>query len=132
MKTPFPAFDYEAARADFSYTVPEFFNFGFDVVDRRAQENDKLALIAIDRTGQQITHYNYSDLERESNRFANALLNAGVRKGDSVLVVLPRTPEWYFVLLGCTKIGAIAMPGTNQLKAKDLSLIHISEPTRPY
>lgn len=120
MKTPFPAFDYEAARADFSYTVPEFFNFGFDVVDRRAQENDKLALIAIDRTGQQVTHYHYSDLERESNRFANALLNAGVRKGDSVMVVLPRTPEWYFVLLGCTKIGAIAMPGTNQLKAKDL------------
>ncbi len=120
MKTPFPDFDYEAARADFSYTVPEFFNFGFDVVDRRAQENDKLALIAIDRTGQQVTHYRYSDLERESNRFANALLNAGVRKGDSVMVVLPRTPEWYFVLLGCTKIGAIAMPGTNQLKAKDL------------
>ena len=34
MKTPFPAFDYETARANFSYTVPEFFNFGFDVVDK--------------------------------------------------------------------------------------------------
>ena len=120
MKTPFSDFDYEAARADFSFSVPEFFNFGFDVVDRRAQEKDKLALIAIDRNGEHIRHYNYSDLERESNRFANALLNLGVRKGDSVLVVLPRIPEWYFVLLACTKIGAIAMPGTNQLKAKDL------------
>lgn len=120
MKTPFPAFDYEKTRADFSFDVPEFFNFGFDVVDRRARENDKLALIAIDRSGHLITHYNYSDLERESNRFANALLSLGVRKGDSVLVVLPRIPQWYFVLLGCAKIGAIAMPGTNQLKAKDL------------
>ena len=120
MKPTFPPFDYEAARANFSYSVPEFFNFGFDVVDRRAQENDKLALIAIDRSGQHITHYNYSDLERESNRFANALLDLGVRKGDAVLVVLPRIPQWYFVLLGCAKIGAIAMPGTNQLKAKDL------------
>lgn len=120
MKTPFPAFDYEQTRANFSFDVPEFFNFGFDVVDRRARENDKLALIAIDRSGQRITHHRYSDLERESNRFANALLSLGVRKGDSVLVVLPRIPEWYFVLLGCAKIGAIAMPGTNQLKAKDL------------
>ncbi|MCE2781231.1 acyl-CoA synthetase [Limnohabitans sp.] len=120
MKTPFPAFDYEAARADFSYTVPEFFNFGFDVVDKRAQTNDKLALIAIDRSGQNVTHHHYSDLERESNRFANALLALGVGKGDSVLVVLPRIAQWYFVLLGCAKIGAIAMPGTNQLKAKDL------------
>ena len=119
MKTPFPDFDYAAARAGFSYTVPEFFNFGFDVVDRRAQEKDKLALIAIDRNGENVKHYNYSDLARESNRFANALLSMGVRKGDSVLVVLPRTPEWYFVLLGCTKIGAMAMQGTNQLKAKD-------------
>lgn len=120
MKTPFPAFDYEQTRANFSFDVPEFFNFGFDVVDRRARENDKLALIAIDRSGQRITHHRYSDLERESNRFANALLSLGVRKGDPVLVVLPRIPEWYFVLLGCAKIGAIAMPGTNQLKAKDL------------
>jgi acyl-coenzyme A synthetase/AMP-(fatty) acid ligase len=120
MKPTFPPFDYEAARANFSYSVPEFFNFGFDVVDRRAQQNDKLALIAIDRSGQHITHYHYSDLERESNRFANALLDLGVRKGDAVLVVLPRIPQWYFVLLGCAKIGAIAMPGTNQLKAKDL------------
>lgn len=121
MKTPFPNFDYDTARANFTYSVPEFFNFAFDVVDRRARENDKLALIAIDRTGEQVTHYRYSDLERESNRFANALLAMGVRKGDSVLVVLPRIAEWYFVLLACTKIGAIAMPGTNQLKAKDLA-----------
>lgn len=121
MKTPFADFDYDAERARFSYSVPEFFNFGFDVVDRRAQENDKVALIAIDRSGEHVTHYRYSDLERESNRFANALLDLGVRKGDSVLVVLPRIAQWYFVLLACTKIGAIAMPGTNQLKAKDLA-----------
>jgi hypothetical protein len=48
MKTPFPDFDCETARADFSYMVPEFFNFCFDVVDRRDQEKDKLALIAND------------------------------------------------------------------------------------
>lgn len=120
MTTSFPPFDYTQARADFTYSVPEFFNFGFDVVDRRAQEKDKVALMAIDRTGQHITHHRYSDLERESNRFANALWELGVRKGDAVLVILPRIPQWYFVLLGCAKIGAIAMPGTNQLKAKDL------------
>lgn len=120
MNRSFPPFDYEAARASFSFSVPEDFNFGFDVIAKRARENDKTALISIDRTGARVEHHTYGDLERASNRFANALLELGVRKGDSVLVVLPRIPEWYHVLFGCTKIGAIAMPGTNQLKAKDL------------
>ena len=121
MNPSFPPFDYESARTNFSFAVPETFNFAFDVVGQRARSADKTALIAINRAGDQVNYYRYSDLEKQSNRFANALLKMGVRKGDTVLLVLPRIPAWYFVILACTKIGAIAMPGTNQL----LSLIHI-------
>lgn len=120
MKSTFPPFDYEAARAEFSLPIPEDFNFAFDVIAKRAQENDKTALIAIDRSGENIVHHSYGDLDRASSRLANALMAMGVEKGDSVLVVLPRIPQWYHVLLGCTKMGAIAMPGTNLLTAKDL------------
>ena len=114
------SFDYEAARSEFSLNIPDQFNFGFDIVAKRATDADKTALIAIKREDDSVKKYNYSDLDKQSNRFANALLNLGVQKGDAALVVLPRSAEWYFVLLGCTKIGAIAMPGTNLLTAKDL------------
>jgi len=120
MTEQFPPFNYAATCKAFSYSVPGDFNFAFDVVAKRAVEADKVALIAIDRTGEEVIHHSYSDLDKASNRFANALMAMGVEKGDPALVVLPRIPEWYHVLLGCCKTGVIAMPGTNLLKAKDL------------
>jgi len=120
MSDTFAPFDYDAARADFSLPVPDDFNFAFDVVAKRAREADKTALIAIDRSGETVTRHSYSDLDRASNRFANALMTLGAEKGDSAVVVLPRIPAWYHVILGCTKTGVVAMPGTNLLTAKDL------------
>ncbi|MBT3700828.1 MAG: AMP-binding protein [Alphaproteobacteria bacterium] len=120
MADNFPPFDYEAARAEFSFDVADDFNFAFDVVGKRGRENDKTALIAIDRSGENVVHHSYADLDRASNRFANALIELGIQKGDSALVVIPRIAEWYHVLLGCTKIGAVSMPGTNLLTGKDI------------
>ena len=120
MTEQFPPFNYAATCKAFSYSVPDDFNFAFDVVAKRAAEADKVALVAVDRTGEEVIHHSYSDLDKASNRFANALMAMGVEKGDPALVVLPRIPEWYHVLLGCCKTGVIAMPGTNLLKAKDL------------
>ena len=120
MSDTFAPFDYDAACKSFSLPVPDDFNFAFDVVAKRAREADKTALIAIDRSGETVTRHSYSDLDRASNRFANALMTLGAEKGDSAVVVLPRVPAWYHVILGCTKTGVVAMPGTNLLTAKDL------------
>ncbi len=120
MSDQFAPFDYDAARANFSLPVPDDFNFAFDVVAKRANEADKTALIAIDRSGENVSRHSYSDLDKASSRFANALMTMGAQKGDSAVVVLPRIPEWYHVILGCTKTGVIAMPGTNLLTAHDL------------
>ena len=45
--------DYETTRREFTLEAPEYFNFGFDVVDRWAEDRTKLALISLDPTGQQ-------------------------------------------------------------------------------
>jgi len=116
----FPPFDYAAACAEFSLTIPDDFNFAFDVIGKRAHENDKTALIAVDASGENIVHHSYSDLDLASNRFANALIKFGAKKGDTAIVVIPRIAQWYHVLLGCSKVGTIAMPGTNLLTAKDI------------
>lgn len=113
-------FDYDAARRDFKLEIPDNFNFAFDVVAKRAREADKTALIAIDKTGEHVVTHSYSDLDRDSNRFANALLGLGATKGDFAFVMIPRLAAWYHVLLGCMKTGVVAMPGTNLLTAKDI------------
>ncbi|MBL6931451.1 MAG: AMP-binding protein [Rhodospirillales bacterium] len=115
-----PAFDYESARKNFSFELPEFFNFAIDIVGKRAREKDKTALIAINRSGENVEHLSYSDLDRTSNRFANVLLDLGVEKGDFAFVMIPRLASWYYVLFGAMKVGAVSMPGTNLLTAKDI------------
>ena len=110
MAEAFPSFDYEAARSGRALDVADDFNFAFDVVGKRGREKDKTALIAIERTGETVTHHSYSDLDQLSNRFANALMTLGAEKGDFAFVMIPRIVEWYQVLLGCTKTGVVAKP----------------------
>ncbi len=100
--------------------APEFFNFGFDVIDYFAREADKTAYIAVDASGEQVREYRFSDLSQASNRFANVLRQIGVERGDSAIVILPRVPAWYEVMVGCIKTGVASLPGTTLLTPKDI------------
>jgi acetyl-CoA synthetase len=106
--------------ASFSLDIPEYYNFGFDVIEKQALENDKTAYIAVDHSGENIRYYNFSDLNNRSNQFANVLQVMGISKGDLAFVMIPRIPEWYEVMVGCCKLGAVPMPGTNLLMPKDI------------
>ncbi|PKB84378.1 MAG: acyl-CoA synthetase [SAR202 cluster bacterium Io17-Chloro-G9] len=112
--------NYEETYRDYHLEVPEFFNFGFDVVDRWAEDRTKLALISLDPSGQQAHQQTFWDLKVQSNRFANVLRELGVGKGERVLVMLPRIPQWYMVLLGLIKIGAVPMPTTTLCTPRDI------------
>ena len=111
---------YDEMYKNFKWHVPEYFNFGFDVVDKWAEDRTKLALISIDRTGKHDRYHTFFDLSMASNQFANALLKIGIKKGDRILVVLQSIPEWYIALIGMFKIGVVPMPGTVLLTAKDI------------
>ena len=114
------SFDYSGLRSSFSLSCPEDFNFAFDILPEKAAKLQKTALICINRSGEHVENVSYLQLDQEASRCANAFLALGLAKFDKVLVVLPRLPEWYYVLLGCAKMGAVAMPGTNLLTAKDM------------
>ena len=58
--------DYEQECASFRLAIPEFFNFGFDVVDAWAQDPSKLAMLWVDDTGQSM-RYTFADIRRESS-----------------------------------------------------------------
>jgi acyl-coenzyme A synthetase/AMP-(fatty) acid ligase len=111
--------DYEAAVRDFRLEVPERFNFARDVVGRWAEDPDKLAMLWLGPTGEE-RRVTFRDFAERSDRFADVLRRQGVRPGDRVMVQLPRVPEWWEVLLGCFKAGAVAVPGTVLLTAKDI------------
>ena len=113
--------DYATALAEgVRLPAPEYYNFGFDLIDRRAAEKDKTAFVYADATtGEQAT-WRFSDLSAASNRFANMLRGVGAAKGDFAFMMIPRIPAWYEATIGCIKLGAIAMPGTNLLQPKDI------------
>jgi len=84
---------------EFKWKVPDYYNFGFDVIDQWAEDRTKLALISIDRTGKRDRYHTFFDLKMLSNQFANVLRNLGIKKEDRVLVILQSIPEWYISLI---------------------------------
>ncbi len=104
----------------FNITVPEKFNFGFDVIDRHAEEENKRALVWVDSPGMTVREYTFRDLSRLSNQAANVLRDLGVKKGDRVFIMLGRVPEWFTVLIACHKIGAVVMPAPVILLPSDI------------
>ncbi len=111
--------DYEAERRNFHLEVPEYFNFATDVIGKWASDPNKLAMLWIGQNGEerQLTFTHYAE---RSSRAANAFARLGIQKGDRVLVMLPRIPEWWESVLGLMKIGAIPIPSTTLLTPKDI------------
>ncbi len=112
--------DYEWAYRNERLEVPEFFNFGFDVVDKWAEDHTKLALLSVDPGGLNARHHTFWDMKSLSDRYANSLRELGIRKGDRVFIMLPRIPEWYVVMVALFKLGALPMPGTPLLTPRDI------------
>ena len=112
--------DYEYAYHNDRLEVPEYFNFGFDVVDKWAEDRTKLALLSVDPSGEKATHHTFWDLKTLTDRFANALRELGIQKGDRVFIMLPRIPEWYVAMVGLFKLGALPMPATTLLTPGDI------------
>ena len=110
--------DYEATYANFKWETPEMFNFGRDVVDRLA-EQDRPAMLWLGANGDE-RRLTFGDFSRLSNKFANMGRKLGIQRGDRVMVLMGKVPEWQVVLTGLLKLGAIAIPNAAFLRTNDL------------
>ena len=102
-----------------SFNDEEKYNFAFDTIDAIADKYpDKLAMIHVsnDKTERRFT---FKDLKRASAQCANYFKSLGIKKGDRVMLVLKRHYQFWFAILGLHKLGAIAIPATNQLLEHD-------------
>jgi acyl-coenzyme A synthetase/AMP-(fatty) acid ligase len=107
-----------AQTAAFQWNVPAEFNFARDVLDELAK-TDRRGLLFVDAAGVQ-HEYSFAKLADLSQRWAGALRDLGVGHGDHVVVVLPKSPQWLFAMTALMRLGAVAIPGAEQLRAKDL------------
>lgn len=100
-------------------TIPDF-NFAYDIIDRYAQEYPgKRALVWIDDNDDEEI-FTFDDISRESKRAAYWLVSKGIKKGDTVMLVLRRRYEWWILMPALHRIGAIVIPATDQLLQSDI------------
>jgi acyl-coenzyme A synthetase/AMP-(fatty) acid ligase len=112
--------DYEAERRNFHLDVPEYFNFAIDVIGKWAEDPNKPAMLWVGKRGETEERITFAQFAERSSRAANAFAALGIQKGDTVMVMLPRTPEWWETVLGLMKLGAVPIPCTTLLTSKDI------------
>lgn len=106
--------------SNFEWRVPEHFNFAVDVVDAWAADAERVALIAVDESGAERT-FTYADISSASCRLANLLKARGLKKGDRILVMLPRIAEWQIAMVAVMRLGAVPIPCITMLTLKDVA-----------
>src|SRR4051812_22300059 len=101
-------------------------NFARDLVD--AADPGRRALVVLDREGGRC-EWTFGEVSERAGALAGALATRGVGRGDVVLTLIGNRPEWVLTMVACFRIGAVVLPCTEQLRAKDLALrLRIARP----
>ncbi|MFB6235615.1 MAG: acyl-CoA synthetase [Halopenitus sp.] len=104
---------------DFEWDIPAGYNLP-DVIESHADSfGDRVAVHFRDEEGTRESR-TYADLRDDMNRFANALAARGIGEGDRVMHLFPRHPDAFAVQLGILKRGALVVPCSAMLQAKDM------------
>ncbi len=113
--------DENGALQSIRFKNEERFNFAFDVVDKLASKCPlKTAMLWVSGDGEAHT-FTFADMKKYSAMTANYFASLGIRRGDRVMVVLKRHYQFWFTMLALHKLGAIAIPATNQLVEHDFA-----------
>ncbi len=118
--------DEQGRLTSINFKNTDTFNFGFDIVDKIAEKYpDKLAMLHLDKNKVE-RRFTFRDIKRASNQVANYFTSLGIKKGDKVMLVLKRHYEFWFCMVALHKLGAVAIPATNQLKEHDFEYRYTS------
>ena len=94
------------------------FKLFYESIIHHAQtQPERMALIASD------ARFTYHEFDQATNRIANALRQRGVREGDRVALLLPRTSRLILSMFGVQKAGAAYIPCDPEYPADRVKLI---------
>ena len=108
----YESFSWNELAREVDWFDSEHINIAHVAIDAhlKTDRKNKKALIWESKKGD-VAEYTFSDLSRQSNKFANVLIDQlGVQKGDRVFFFLERVPEIYIGILGALKAGAVIGP----------------------
>ncbi|MBD7907922.1 acyl-CoA synthetase MbcS [Sporosarcina gallistercoris] len=98
--------------------APEIYNIVSEI-EKYADGTNKKALIYVDSEGNQ-KDYTYDKLMEDANRAASVYEANGLKKGDILLVMVPRLIEAYVAYIGALKAGIAVIPSSEMLRASDI------------
>ena len=100
---------------------PPHFNFASDVVDYWSTREPPLqAMHWVSADGSEQRELTYRHFSLQSRRIARLLQDLGARKGDIVIMILPRIPEWWELATAALRSGLVICPCTTLLVDKDI------------
>jgi acyl-coenzyme A synthetase/AMP-(fatty) acid ligase len=94
-------------------------NFARAILD--ASPPARRAIVELARDGTR-REWSFGEIAERSARLAGTLQRHGIGRGDVVMTLIGNRPEWVLSMLACFRIGAVVLPCTEQLRAKDLRL----------
>lgn len=110
----------EDFKRNLHFRIPENFNFAYDVTDEWAKiAPQKLALLWTSERGEEV-YTTFGELKEQTDRTAAYFLSLGIGRGDKVMLILKRHYQWWLSMMALCKIGAVAIPATHMLTAKDI------------
>ncbi|MBO8170872.1 MAG: AMP-binding protein [Bacillaceae bacterium] len=110
--------NYDESYRNFKWEVPEKFNFCRDVFDRHDPE--KLAMLWVDDDGNE-ERITFGEFANRSKRLANVFKEHGLKKGETVILLLSRYTAWWESILASLRSGLVVSPGSIQLRTRDLA-----------
>ena len=100
---------YAEIHAAHRWEVPPHFNLAVACCTRWAADRSRFALYWEDEDGTRAA-YTFWDLQQQANRLSNALVAAGIGRGDRIALVLPQRPETVIAHIAVYQTGAVAVP----------------------
>lgn len=98
--------------------APEKYNLVSEM-ERFAKDKERLAIRWESEQGEK-KEITYKDLLLNANKIANTFYQNGLKKGDTVLIIIPRLIEAYQVYIAALKAGLVVIPSSEMLRSKDL------------
>ena len=105
-------------KIDASLYAPKFYNMVSEF-EKYAHDDTRHALILVNEQ-LQIKKITYQALLQLANQYANVFIEKGFKKGDIVLIMLPKSLEVYATYIAALKVGLQIIPCSDQLKASDI------------
>ncbi len=112
--------DYQEAHARFRWPALDRFNWALDWFDAGLASGASRDRVALQIAGGRAARLSFADLSERSNRVANGLRRAGVRRGDRILLMLGNCPALWEAMLAAMKLGAVIIPASVLLTEDDL------------